>query len=273
MNSSPFHGMDPYLEAHWGDVHHRFVIYASDQIQPQLPADLRARVEERVSIESPSDGNWNVIPDVRVVERPTAKSRRRDEGGGVAVAEPEVAELAQPLLLEFQDDPITEGFIEIVEAGSRQKVITVIEVLSETNKRSGKDRKKYLRKRKQLRRARINLVEIDLLRSGRRLPPLDAYGLPDSHQTPYCVLTMRARQEPLEYYRVPLRERLPKVPIPLRTTDKDVVLDLQALFDLSYANGRYDDIDYTREPNPPLEPDDAAWADRLLREKRLRKVV
>src|SRR5438094_263785 len=86
VRCSPFPGMDPYLEAHWGDVHHRFVIYASDQIQPQLPADLRARVEERVSIESPSDGNWNVIPDVRVVERPTAKSRRRDDGGGVAVA-------------------------------------------------------------------------------------------------------------------------------------------------------------------------------------------
>ena len=271
MNKSPFPGMDPYLETHWGDVHQRFVIYASDLIQPQLPADLRARVEERVSIESPSDGNRNAIPDVRVVQLPKAKTRRRDDGGGVAVADPEVAELAQPLLLEFQDDPVSEGFIEIVEAGSRQKVITVIEILSETNKWPGKDRKKYLHKRKQLRRARINLVEIDLLRSGRRLPPLDAYGLPDSHQTPYCVLTMRARQEPLEYYRVSLRERLPKIPVPLRKTDKDVVLDLQALFDQSYANGRYDDIDYNREPIPPLEIEDAAWSDILLREKLLRK--
>ena len=171
MNKSPFPGMDPYLEAHWGDVHQSLVIYSRDQIQTQLPSDLRARVEERVSIESPSDGDWNAIPDVRVVQLPKTKTRRRDDGGGVAVAEPEVANLAQPLLLEFQDDPVSEGFIEIVEAGSRQKVITVIEILSETNKRPGKDRKKYLHKRKQLRRARINLVEIDLLRSGRRLPP------------------------------------------------------------------------------------------------------
>ncbi len=271
MTKSPFPGMDPYLESHWGDVHHRFVTYSCDQIQSQLPADLRARVEERVSIESPSAKSWKVIPDVRVVER--RRTRRPDDGGGsVAVAEPEIAELAQPLFLELHDEPITEGFIEIVEAGSRQNVITVIEVLSETNKRPGKDRKKYLRKRKELRRGGVNLVEIDLLRTGRRLPPVDRYELPTSHQTPYCVLIMRAIRRPLEYYRVPLRERLPKIPIPLRKTDRDVVLDLQMLFEQSYANGRYDDSDYTGEPNPPLKSeDDAAWADALLREQRLRK--
>lgn len=40
--------MDPYLEAHWGDVHARFIAYASDQLQSKLPSDLRARVQERV---------------------------------------------------------------------------------------------------------------------------------------------------------------------------------------------------------------------------------
>ena len=45
---SPFPGMDPYLEAHWGDIHQRIVLYAADQLQGQLPSDLRARVEERV---------------------------------------------------------------------------------------------------------------------------------------------------------------------------------------------------------------------------------
>ncbi len=38
---NPFPGMDPYLEQHWGDVHHRLVQYASDQLQEHLPADLR----------------------------------------------------------------------------------------------------------------------------------------------------------------------------------------------------------------------------------------
>ena len=32
-----------------------------------------------------------------------------------------------------------------------------------------------------------------------------------------------------------------------------------------YHHGRYDDIDYTLPPVPPLEAEDAAWADELLR--------
>lgn len=68
----------------------------------------------------------------------------------------------------------------------------------------------------------------------------------------------------------PLRERLPAIRIPLRPTDPDVPLDLQALIDRCYENGRYDDLDYTREPDPPLDPPDAEWAEALLRGKGLR---
>src|SRR5262245_52393742 len=49
---SPFPGMDPYLEQHWGDIHHRLITYGCDQLRPQLPEDLRARIEERVFVES-----------------------------------------------------------------------------------------------------------------------------------------------------------------------------------------------------------------------------
>ena len=53
---SPFPGMDPYLERHWGDVHQAVVTYIRDGLQSRLPGDLRARMQERVYIE---------IPDVR----------------------------------------------------------------------------------------------------------------------------------------------------------------------------------------------------------------
>jgi hypothetical protein len=33
---SPFPGMDPYLEQHWLDVHHRLATYARDQLQRKL---------------------------------------------------------------------------------------------------------------------------------------------------------------------------------------------------------------------------------------------
>src|SRR5450755_2291298 len=80
---SPFPGMDPYLESHWGDVHHRLVLYSCDQLQSKLPRDLRSRVEERVVIEPPEAAHREVVPDFRVVERPNWSSG----GGGTAVAE------------------------------------------------------------------------------------------------------------------------------------------------------------------------------------------
>ena len=265
MNRSPFPGMDPYLEASWGDIHHRLITYSCDLIQPQLPDDLRARVEERVSVGSPDERRLHLIPDVRVVEKSPRSGRGRN-GGGVAVAEPrsQTTKLAKPLLLEY-DEPTTVGFIEIRDKVSDRRVVTVIEFLSETNKRPGKDRRKYLQKRKELRRGGVNLVEIDLLRSGRRLPPLSRNGLPPSHQTPYCVLTMRAGQRPLEYFPISLREALPTIPIPLRKTDEDVALDLQAVLQQAYINGRYDDLDYSKPAIPPMETEDAAWAGKMLR--------
>jgi hypothetical protein len=66
---------------------------------------------------------------------------------------------------------------------------------------------------------------------------------------------------------VPLRARLPVVSIPLRPADRDVLLDLQAVLDQCYRNGGYDDLDYRGEPDPPLEWEDAAWANALLREQ------
>jgi hypothetical protein len=63
---------------------------------------------------------------------------------------------------------------------------------------------------------------------------------------------------------MPLRQRLPRLPIPLRPADRDVVLDLQAVVDTAYDRGRYDDIDYSRPLQPPLDPADQQWASQLL---------
>ena len=64
---------------------------------------------------------------------------------------------------------------------------------------------------------------------------------------------------------MPLRQPLPQVPIPLRENDADVLLDLQPLIERVYVAGGHDDIDYRKPSQPPLEGDDAAWADQLLR--------
>jgi hypothetical protein len=258
---SPFPGMDPYLEQFWGDIHHRLITYTSDALQKHLPGDLRARVDERVFVEPEEGKPRNIVPDVRVVER-----GRRDEPGprtsnGIALAEPLIIHLDQ-------NEPIRQGFIEIIDIKSGRRVVTVIEVLSPSNKVPGPGRDLYLKKQQELREGSVSLVEIDLLRAGRRALAAPFELIPEGHRTSYAACVRRGwRPLEIEYYRLPLRERLPAIRIPLRQADQDVALDLQALIDRCYEEARYDDdIDYHAEPEPSLDADDARWADALLRD-------
>jgi hypothetical protein len=257
---SPFPGIDPYLERYWGDIHHRFITYACDKLQGTLPADLRARVQERVFVEVPQGPGRSFYPDFRVVERRPRRGDSPAVGGTAAVAE--------PLCIRVRDEPVTQGFIEIIDLATGRRVVTVIEVLSPVNKTPGAGLTLYGRKQKECEQGGINLAEIDLLRAGGWVLSVSEELVPASHRGPYRVCVHRARGDDsvAEVYRVPFRERLPVIAIPLRETDADATLDLQALIDLCYRNGGYDeDIDYQAEPDPPLEPDDARWADALLR--------
>lgn len=162
-------------------------------------------------------------------------------------------------------DPETQGYIEISESTPPHRIITVIEFLSPSNKYAGKGRETYVQKQTDLDEADISLVEIDLLRAGPHVLQLPLVHDPPAYLTPYKVCVQRAGKASAEIYKVPLRERLPAIRIPLRPTDADVALDLQALIAQAYRHGRYDDTDYTIPPVPPLEGDDAVWADALLK--------
>jgi len=248
---SPFPGMDPYLEQFWGDVHHRLIIYLSDTLQKHLPGDLRARVDERVFVEPEEGKDRKIIPDVRVVERGRREDPVLRAGNGIAVAEPPVVHMEQ-------DEPVRQGFIEIIDIKSGRRVVTVIEILSPSNKFPGPGRDLYVKKQEELRAGNVSLVELDLLRAGSKVLSAPFELIPDGHRTPYAACVRRG-WKPLEfeYYRIPLRERLPAIAIPLRQTDRDVPLDLQALLDQCYEAAEYDDIDYREEPDPPLSRDDA----------------
>ena len=96
--------------------------------------------------------------------------------------------------------------------------------------------------------------------------------IPGGRITPYAAC-IRREWIPfeLEYYPLSLRERLPAIGIPLRREDPPVPLDLQAMLDECWEEGRYgDDIDYTQDADPPLAAEDAQWADALLRQQGLR---
>lgn len=264
---SPFPGMDPYLEAHWRDIHSRLVIYACDAMQVYLPRGLIARVEERVVVDAAPEPQRSVYPDVRVIEHGGRA------GGGVAVAEPEVATIAtaEPLLVHLATDPVSETFIQILDVGSGGRVVTIIEFLGLTNKAPGDGRRLYRRKQREALSGGANLVEIDLLRSGRWTMSAPRGMLPPAYRADGRVCVRRAaRPDVAEMYLAPLRERLPGIRVPLRPTDPDAPLDLQALLDQAYRNGRYDTLDYKAEPDPPLTGEDAAWANEVLKAGGLR---
>lgn len=254
--------MDPYLEFHWRDVHARLVNGACDQLQEQLPADLCARMEERVYLAD--EGGLAIgqgrYPDVRVFESEPAGAVTSTESSSVAVAEPEI------MPLETTPDTISETYIEIRDASTQNRVITVIEFISPSNKLNEDGREQYLRKARECRRAKVNLVEIDLTREGNRellLPFVTRLRPP----LPIYLVSVERRIEPMrrEIYRMNLESPLRSIRIPLRTADKEPTLALQPLIEQTYRNGRYWNLDYHRDLSPSLPPSAANWAAAILR--------
>jgi Protein of unknown function (DUF4058) len=230
-------------------------------------------MQERVFIELPDARRASYYPDVRVVERPGLTPTA---GDATAVAEPSTTTdaangdpaLDEPLFIHLNIEPVTEGYVEIIDVKSGHRVVTAIEVLSLSNKRPGQGQRLYLQKRDDQQSVGVNTVEIDLLRGGIRNLMIATEQIPPSHRTSYQVCVWRgSRPNLVEFYRASLRARLPVIAIPLRPTDRDVPLDLQVILDQCYRNGGYDDIDYRGEPDPPLSAEDAAWADALLKER------
>lgn len=263
----PFPGMDPWLEQHWGDVHTSFVTYCRDRMQAALPRDLRARVEERVFLEWEESGETagrSVIPDIRVVEYPRTGPAKPTS---TAVLEADPVMKIKPF-----DETTTERFIEIRDFSTGGRLVTVIEVLSPSNKERGRGRDSYLKKREELHDAHVHLVEIDLLRTKDGIDAIPRKELPDDYHTPYLVTVRREDSAGHEYeiYKAPLERRLPIIRIPLRPCDDDAILALQPILDDAYDRGGYDIMDYRKPPKPPLEGAMAAWAEDLLKQKGLR---
>ena len=258
MNTTnPFPGMNPFMEQTWPDVHLSLIGFVREALGVELPEDLVAKAEQQVDvIESPPDSSHAIRPDVAIVD--VAESWERGlpplwtpgaDAGVIAVAEPE--------LLVAKEPP--HRWIEIrTDLGD---LVTVIEVLSPSNKIGHRDA--YRAKRRDYVAAGVNVVEIDLLRGGARTVDVDGMGYSRRYARLGEHYTICASRRVVpgrrEVYPCPLRERLPAIRIPLRATDPDVPLDLQALVDRCYTTGRYWKLDYTRPLWPAPAEADAAW--------------
>lgn len=214
--SSPFPGMDPYLERHWPDVHLSLAVYAREVLNERMPVKLVARLYDRFVCER--DGN---------------------------------AEL--------------ESYVGVTDASG---LVTVLDFLGPDDFQA-EGMKAHADARNQWIRLGANVVEITLVRQNgwtpSNVPALQAL---NTHYG--AVFSVARRPNATMVYPIPLRERLPTLPVPLRESDDDVSLDLQVLLERAYQNGRYDTLNYRLPCDPPLEGEDATWADELLRKARRR---
>jgi hypothetical protein len=145
-------------------------------------------------------------------------------------------------------------------------------ILSPSNKSPGPNREQYLRKQQKICASDANLVEIDLNRFGTHTLAFPLAHLKPPYRTVYMTCVRRAtRRGKAEVYPMRLWHRLPVIKIPLRPTDTDVPLDVQAHVEQCYRNGAYEGtLNHAVDPDPPLVGAEAEWADEYLFEKGLR---
>lgn len=250
--SYPFPGMNPWLEdsAVWHNVHNSLIVALRDSLAPILRPRYFVDIETHTYIAVADNKPQLRYPDVTIINR-----------GGPAILAP-VADESPYLTIDLpSSDPIEEGFLEVKSIPTGE-VVTIIELLSHTNKINGKDRQSYLEKREAILESLVHFVEIDLLRAH---PPLP---YTQEAQSDYRLFIRRSEtRRRARLYPFSLRQPIPIFPLPLRPDDQEPMVDLGALLHQIYDRAGYDlVIKYDQPPGPSLSDADSAWAAELLKQ-------
>jgi hypothetical protein len=270
---SPFPGMDPYIEAPdiWPDFHDALAAEIRRQLNLTLPAPYYARLEMRPEVGIVGDETHRrILPDVSVQRpmRPVAAT-----SASVALLDAPRTDVSESLQVNVPAEPIRHHFIEVRDSQRAHVLVTLIEIVSPSNKRPGSDRLAYEDKQREVLDSDASLIEIDLLRGGR--PVVGGMYVHDAidklnPKPDYLVVVSRGWQRGAQLghqlFPFTVRQPLPCIPVPLRDGEPEVPLDLQYVLRLAYDSGPYHRgaVDYTQPPNPPLPPEHATWAQELL---------
>jgi hypothetical protein len=278
---SPFPGMDPYLEAPdiWPDFHDAFAGEIRALLNQALPAPYYARLEMRpeIGIVEAGDNPRRIVPDIAVVRHPAGP--RAD--GRVAVADLPRAAISPHVEVQLFSEPLRHAFVEIRDPARGHRLVTLLEIASPSNKYLGPDREAYQRKQREVLASDANLIELDLLRAGKRLfafAEIEAAMAQHDPPADYVAVISRAWQRGANgqprfvLHAAAVTQRLPCIGVPLRAEEPEVPLDLQFAFQRAYDSGPYrrGAVDYTAPPRPPLAEALVAWADDCLRACGLR---
>jgi len=240
--SDEYQAMIPYLEDlyFWHRFHTAFMVHLSAVLNEVLPSGYIAAVEQRLAI-LPDDQLR--IADIVLVESPIGISVTGRSGSAV------LERGAPDGIVAALTTEVYERYIEIRTGGRREKrVITVIELLSPSNKAPGSTgRREYLNKQQELLQSDAHLMEIDLLRFGTHTVATPLQGLPSKKSWDYIIsLHKWTDRYHFAYWLNRLSEALPEVRVPLMPDDDDVLIDIQAVFKQVYKYGRFAaEIDFT----------------------------
>ncbi len=262
---TPFPGMDPFLEQAnvWEEFHTRLIVAIADELGPRLRPRYRVSVEQRayLKVDAPPElvGKPDVlvtIPPAQAAVPPPAMPAAMAATGALAL----VAELPMP-------DEVVERYLEVRDVATSD-VITVIELLSRSNKLAGDGRRQYERKRLAVLASATHLVEIDLLRGGvpmpMRLPP-------GSGPADYRIVISRTWDRPrAEVYVFGLRDRIPDLVVPLAPGEAEPRVTLNDLVHAVYERAGFDlVVAYDAEMRPPADARDQAWIRQLVADRQL----
>src|SRR5262249_15769070 len=190
---SPFPGMNPYLEHEdaWHNFQKQFGPAVVAALVPQMGSKYSVKVNQRTYVHEPS------------------------------------CHQRQHWRMAVDEESLS--FVEIRDRRNR-RLVTVINLLSPSNKNPGPDRDQYEAKRAEILASQTHLVEIDFLRGGPRMPYEEEVVPCD-----YCVMVSRYAQRPrADFWPLSLRDPLPQIPIPLADDDPEAKLDLQGILHRLY---------------------------------------
>jgi hypothetical protein len=231
--------MDPYLEGHlWPDVHSGLAFVTKELLVAQLSDQYTVRTELYTVLDTEWQEDLGILyPDVEV-----RKSKLKEPAGIYDTA------FTPPTAVTKQLSDMPNRIPSLyIRNRNNQQLITVIEYLSPVNKRSP-GRSAYLEKRAKLQQSKVNLLEIDLIRRGKRV-----FHHPQIEAAPYAACLSRSDDSRSYFWGIQLNETLPVLPVPLLQGEDDAKLPLQQVLDTLFERSRYErEIDYEQPPPPPV---------------------
>jgi hypothetical protein len=250
--------MDPYLEqpAYRSDFHSRFINDWCEAIADALPPQYEAAIGEGIYlVEHDPEMRKLGFPDVAVTDRDRPAPQSSSSSGTAATTNLEPVTIPLTIL----EGP-REIYIEILYQPDRS-LVAALEHLSPANKEQP-GRTEYLAKRRALLFQNVHVVELDLLFGGKRLPLEEPLPAGD-----YYYLVARADRRPdCQVYHWTLRDPLPRLPVPLRAPDDDVLIDLASVLATAYERGRFSRRIKYQTPAPTfLREEDPRWTEALVR--------